>query len=344
MSNTPTRDSVLDIIKGLCILCVVYGHVVTEGTLHDFVYMFHVGVFFLISGYFLHPDKEKGFGTFLIKKAKGLYIPYLLLCIPLWLGNNLLLDMHWVNEYKDWAEIGKRIVVCLTFQGSPFLALQGWFLKSLFFALGLTYLVVKHVKVRWQQYAIFGGLYLCGYLLNHDGIELPWKLNRELILSSTCFLGYRLQVCGLYNALPAAKQNKGRYLIAVAGLGAILLLCSRWIKFDAYSCQFSFPGAYPLFALLGLMLCVAVSKLFSLVNGVNQALAYIGRHTLVILLLHVISFKAISYLYIAFHDLPISELQAWAINGVGFAWIILYVLAGLSLPLLVQKLAPSKHV
>ena len=47
------RDKSWDAVKGLGILLVVLGHSGCPAYLHDFIYLFHMGLFFYVSGKFL---------------------------------------------------------------------------------------------------------------------------------------------------------------------------------------------------------------------------------------------------------------------------------------------------
>lgn len=46
------RDYTWDVVRGIGILMVVLGHCAMR-PLVDFVYLFHMGLFFFVSGYFL---------------------------------------------------------------------------------------------------------------------------------------------------------------------------------------------------------------------------------------------------------------------------------------------------
>lgn len=67
------RDIEFDIAKGILILCVVIGHGGSD-SLADFVYRFHMPIFFVISGYFIkiQMDVKK----YAKNQLKKLMIPY----------------------------------------------------------------------------------------------------------------------------------------------------------------------------------------------------------------------------------------------------------------------------
>lgn len=54
------RDKSWDAVKGLGILLVVLGHSGCPAYLHDFIYLFHMGLFFYVSGKFLKINRGGG--------------------------------------------------------------------------------------------------------------------------------------------------------------------------------------------------------------------------------------------------------------------------------------------
>lgn len=68
------RKSQIDVIKGLLILLVVIAHY-ERNTLHDIIFLFHMPLFFIISG-FLLKEKRLYDKKYLKDKVKGLMIPY----------------------------------------------------------------------------------------------------------------------------------------------------------------------------------------------------------------------------------------------------------------------------
>jgi len=79
------RDTSIDILKGIAILLVVYGH--TWPFCRNFIYLFHMAVFMMASGY-CFKAKIKSFSTwknYVIKKIKGLYVPFVI-----WVASRIL--------------------------------------------------------------------------------------------------------------------------------------------------------------------------------------------------------------------------------------------------------------
>ena len=66
----------LDMVKGFGMICVIFGHLYNM-TAKAIVYIFHMPLFFFISGYTYKP--KENFKTFFLKKIKRLGIPYIFL-------------------------------------------------------------------------------------------------------------------------------------------------------------------------------------------------------------------------------------------------------------------------
>lgn len=69
------RDLVWDAVKGVAIILMVIGHSGCPVYLRRFIYLFHMGVFFYVSGRYLN---IKGVDVlhFLKKKGYSLYVPF----------------------------------------------------------------------------------------------------------------------------------------------------------------------------------------------------------------------------------------------------------------------------
>lgn len=73
-----------DIAKAICIILVVIGHYVPDGSpswyvgVHDVIYTFHMPLFMFASGFiYMATKKDIPYKDFLLKKVKRLMVPYL---------------------------------------------------------------------------------------------------------------------------------------------------------------------------------------------------------------------------------------------------------------------------
>ncbi len=69
------RDSTFDVMKGIGIIAMIIGHMHIPHLLRDFIFSFHMPLFFLIGGYFFKPRPYK---ELLQKSASRLLKPYII--------------------------------------------------------------------------------------------------------------------------------------------------------------------------------------------------------------------------------------------------------------------------
>lgn len=82
MTLEKERIEWIDITKGIGILCVIAGHIFMSDTfIYKAVYLFHMPLFFLISGYLY---KVRPIKDYTIRKARSLMIPYFAVFILLY--------------------------------------------------------------------------------------------------------------------------------------------------------------------------------------------------------------------------------------------------------------------
>src|SRR4051794_34034047 len=71
---TSARNSGIDLLRVIGICAVVYGHVVATETTAQWVYSWHVPLFFFLSGYFW--KRRRPFAAELRVRARSLLVPY----------------------------------------------------------------------------------------------------------------------------------------------------------------------------------------------------------------------------------------------------------------------------
>lgn len=141
MSEPNKRNTVIDYAKGLAIVLMLADHIIKTGS---FITSFHMPLFIILSGYFF---KDVPFKEYLLKKVKGLLIPYVILNIIALIfvlirdRNNFVL-MDFISKIK-------RILL-----GCDGLSL-GWFLIALFVA-SIIYWVIY--KISWNNKLLYGAI------------------------------------------------------------------------------------------------------------------------------------------------------------------------------------------
>ena len=72
------RSHYLDILKGIGIVFVVFGHVTHIGWLRTYIWGFHMPLFFFVSGVLFERERYGNFISFVKRRFKSLVIPYFL--------------------------------------------------------------------------------------------------------------------------------------------------------------------------------------------------------------------------------------------------------------------------
>lgn len=117
------RLQYLDIAKGIGIFLVLWGHLLPDGFLDDFIYAFHMPLFFFLSGFLLCKKRKETKKDWKMKLFYQLIVPYL--CFSFFY---LLWELVVIKEtaigmiYLAWQTV--------TFRGMAPL----WYLASLYFA------------------------------------------------------------------------------------------------------------------------------------------------------------------------------------------------------------------
>lgn len=128
----------IDIAKGLLIFLVILGHCEVYDGIKYFIYSFHMGAFFFLSG--LTFSTKSSPKNFLIKKIKSLILPYLLFSLVLTIYNYI---KHIVFDY---AFNLKDAIMSFIFpiSGKYESSVYGlWFLPCIFLTELLLYCIIK---------------------------------------------------------------------------------------------------------------------------------------------------------------------------------------------------------
>lgn len=149
----------LDVAKGITILLMVLGHTSIPWRLSNFIFAFHMPLFFLASGWCTPWGKYK-VGEFILRKSKTLLVPFIVYSAA-------VLLLAFLSGNKDITLEG----VCI--EGWKGYAL--WFVPVLFFALILAKLITM-IPVAWVRYTLCIGLIVLGALLRYYRVQIPWTL------------------------------------------------------------------------------------------------------------------------------------------------------------------------
>ena len=171
------RDSQLDILKGIGILLVVFAHI-CRGDVTRYIYLFHMPLFFFLSGAALNYSKEISFNFG--KRFKQVIMPYLtfsILCFLYWVlieirlrpvhDGDLFTGLVSTLDFR-WQQF-INIFVAFSFDNAFLYNIVLWFLPCLFVAMILYVAIRKYMR----SYAYVGIAIVAAFGLFLEKIHLP---------------------------------------------------------------------------------------------------------------------------------------------------------------------------
>lgn len=276
------RNISIDMVRGILIVCVVMGHYRSD-SLHDILYMFHMPLFFIISGFLLNKDKLLVDG-YLRNKAETLLIPYA-----------IYIFLHFLLVKREYSLKG---IVKVLWGGRLFNGTY-WYITCFLFTLFLLALLLKKEYANKKTVALIlagGGIAviesnLAKYvnLIRSPGI--PWNLDVALLALVYVAIGYY----GKAQVRNWLSSEEHKYDVAsVIVFAVIVVFCSFNIKFGFY--YFDMKPVYYRELILAIVVpCafgVVIARLVywmgkrKFLNWLNRRVAFLGRTTIPIMFIH----------------------------------------------------------
>ncbi len=354
------RESRFDVLKGLGILMMVSGHASAPLPLRNFFGTFHMAVFFILAGWFFDFRYAQGWDSLLTyarKRLVRLWWPFAFWSALFMVSHNLLARVHLVHDLPFFfgsvpegyvAEPWSLRYLCLQLAQAPLmlgdnthLAGAFWFLKTLLFS------TVGYCGVSW----LFGKTMRRGVLFGQTAISVLLLLVSSnfsvpyagVIGGDQVFTAYALVHAGVLMRRFDVRLDRLKPL----GGGAAALFCFAALLVLSRHGQVSLAlNRYPSVGfLLAASLCgwFFLCALSTSIHGrARNVLAYVGRHSLSIVLLHYLAFKVVSVVAICCYSLPMSRLSEMGSVAPFGAWWVAYAAVGIGLPLCLS--AASTHL
>lgn len=182
----------VDYAKTIGIFLVILAHTPLLESANIFIYVFHMPLFFFISGYLFSFDKHPTFKAFITRRFKQLIIPYFFFNVATYIfwffvgrkfGNDASLEIKWFEP----------ILGMFYAKGSaPWLihCIPLWFISCLFVVELIYYVTFKNFK-KWVLFPCFMLIGYIDYL--YDPVRLPWNINIALVAIVFYSLGNHLK-------------------------------------------------------------------------------------------------------------------------------------------------------
>ena len=367
-----TRNTTMSIAKGIAIILMVIAHAEAPGWLCRFIFEFHMPLFFITAGYFFSLKYLNDEATFVKKRIKGLYWPFVKWAVFFLIIHNWMFDIGILNEtYGNeaggvthpytWHQIQQNLWNIVTAMGGydQFLCGAFWFFRGLFVASILYLIIYKVLLYVMPKRVEHSTPYLiCVLLLLLCG----WKTYEGLRVINLVQGGYRdMMGCFFFGCGFIFRQYSARFEQATSRIwvsipltlvfGVIVYLFSEYLTANMnWRSTFTQFLSLPVPALLGFLMTYNVSRwIDSKDTRLKRFLAYTGDHTLNIFIFHIIAYKTVSLLKIWYYGLDPRQIGCHMVihdySQQDWFWI-LYTIAGVGLPLFFTWFFPrlSNHL
>lgn len=289
------RIAYLDLAKGVGMLLVVIGHVeYVPESVRQFIFAFHMPLFFLISGILIweKQDEKKNFIELVRKKLRSIMLPYVAFSVLYFLieGSRLA-----IRGLDGWNNLFRQLFQTCCLQGVSTL----WFLPALFMSELLFLGLLKRFKQRGSigMVSILVLLTVCLNALEYAAYEqhaqsIAWGMLHDvcsMLLRNLFCVGF---VCiGYYIGKWLLPKVRNGWLEPI---GAVLLLGLTWLigmYNSSVNLRYLYLGNF-LLCMVGavagsmavLFLCRFLERLP--IGAVKRPLAYYGRNSLIVMVTH----------------------------------------------------------
>ena len=355
------RNTVISICKGIAIILMVIAHAEAPAWLCKFIFEFHMPLFFITAGYFFSVKYLNDESTFIKKRIKGLYFPFVKWSVVFLILHNLMFKIGILNETYgnelggvthpySWHQMQQCLWNIITAMGGydAFLCGAFWFFRGLFVASILYLIIYKLLDSRISSARFKKAIpyLICVIMLLLCG----WKTYEGLKVITLVQGGYRdMMGCFFFGCGFIFKQYADSYQAIIKRnyaviwssvvFGIAVYLFSQYLTANMnWRSSFVQFLSLPVPALLGFLMTYNISMLLDRKeNWIKRFLVYTGDHTLYIFIFHIIAYKVVSLIKIWYYGLDIRQIGCHMViheHSQEDAFWILYTIAGVGIPLL----------
>ena len=357
MTKDVQRDIRIDVMRGIAIVLMVLGHCSFPFT--DFIYLFHMSFFFLVSGYCYktwYSDSVKNVGKFIWSKIKNLWFPYVLWNAIFVLLNNFFIK---INVYTDnpellgavdgtyialhhrmsMKEMVVNIVKSFFFGGGTTMGGAFWFLESLFMvsvAYVICDFIIKRISKKREIQLILQAVvsmvllflgYFC-YLIEFKTLGIDRMLSYYWLF----FAGMLFKELELPQKLMSAYRG-----LKVAGCFAGIVICGMLGVVYLDNNNYTNPLFFIAVSVMGWFLIEALADALIHFKLVTKMWCVLGQNTLAIVVLHFLCFKIVNGIGVLIKGEPAYLIAAFPVLYKEGAWWILYTVMGVAIPTLLNE-------
>lgn len=255
------RDQRIDVLKGIGIICVIWAHL--RGYFDIEIYIFHMPLFFFLSGMFY--KNKKGFISSRFRSLVIPYIIYTLLFSGLFYlqGGNWMKPVHRLSIWFPSAVVG-----------------PAWFLIALFNISVIYSLLERFIK---NTLILFSAIFAIALFFYYTEIDLPFDLRQSFYSMPFYAIGHFMKKRGY------TDFTDKKYVLAIASVIFVATVAYCRTKHFRFDILCGYLPENPLLfyggALSAILLLLNI-RYFSKKTRINAILSSFGRHSLAIMALH----------------------------------------------------------
>ena len=326
MSNYK-ENTMVSVAKGIGILLVLIGHFCLIPWIKRFIYLFHMPLFFFLSGY-LFTDKDiKEFPRYIFKKIKSLYLPFVACNMFAMLFHNFFCSIGVYNPdelFSKTSEVIKYIVKVLLCIKMEDIVAPMWFLPILLAVSVLYFLLRSVTRNNFITSIVVVVIFCLSYLFVL--MDLKEGISRAFILVGIGMWSFHLG--NIYKQYETNIMKVSSRPIFVICCIVIEVVLSLFVDINMIQMRFSNPLFYTIGELLGINVILWIS--YRIKN--NKVLRFFGNNSLMILKWHYWGAVIVTFLQ--------SFIYVCAINGIimysrhSILWFLVYLIGGLGVPII----------
>lgn len=329
-----SKNNYISIAKALGIILMVVGHSGCPTAISNFIYLFHMPLFFVCSGYFFKDISDHAsLLSFYNKRIKGLYLPYLKWSILFLLLHNLFRYLHItesvIYQKEDYV---RQFIKLIAMTDYELLIRPFWFIKELLFA-SLIVATISFFTSRMSIRKKSGLLFVIALFSSVISKLLPpipligdcSVLCFSILYYYTGILIYKYK----HHIQPTYTTMILSFCIVL--IGSVFFVGIIDMRFTTIYNQIP----YYVLSITGIIMILCISLKLETIKNIS-ALYYIGNHTMPILALNLITLKIGNLIKIWIYDMPIKALSSYTViyENNSLFWLI-YTAIGVVTPLII---------
>ena len=337
-----TRNIQMDILRGIGIILIVLGHCGFPQT--HFLYLFHLAIFFIVSGYFFkeeHVKDKESLKKFIINKIKRLYLPFVIGNIICVLLNNFFINVNLysnlTHSYYSIKEIIINILKVILFRGHTEMLGATWFLQILFIitiAYAIIEFIIKKYSIKTKtviQLVVSLIFFSIGYYLVAKNINI--KIISSQVLTCYILFDFGRKI----SKYKMETKDSTKMLIMITSF-MLLVILNKLGTIELSQHKYTNPIYFISVSILGWYFIYELSYFVSKTKKLASSLQYIGENTMPIIFCHFFAFKIINLIGVLILNKDITMISTFPVLFKDFYWWIIYALAGVMIPMLLNKI------